>query len=178
MLEKHLFTSNRLGFRNWKDSDIEFMHQINSDEEVMEFFPSIPTKKETETFVLKMQHQFADKGFCYFAVDILKTNEFIGFIGISEQTYKTDFSPFIDIGWRLKKSSWNKGYATEGAKACLNYAFQKLNLKTIYSVAPILNIKSQRVMLKIGMKKHSTFVHPKIPNDSILKSCIVYKIKK
>ncbi len=177
-MSNYIFTSKRLGFRNWKDSDIKFMHQINSDKDVMEFFPAIPTKEETSNFISRMQAQFSEKGFCYFAVDILETNEFIGFIGVSEQTYKTDFSPFVDIGWRLKKNSWNNGYATEGAKACLDYGFQKLNLKTIYSVAPKLNLKSQQVMQKIGMEKHSTFVHPKISNDSELKNCIVYKIKK
>ena len=177
-MNKHLFTSNRLGFRNWKVSDINLLYNINSDKDVMEFFPTKPTKEETIDFIFRMQQQFQLKGFCYFAVDILETNEFIGFIGISEQTYETDFSPFVDIGWRLKKSSWNNGYATEGAKTCLAYAFNKLNLKTIFAIAPKLNVKSHSVMEKIGMKKHSTFLHPKIDTKSKLKRCIVYKIEK
>lgn len=173
-MPNYIFTSKRLGFRNWKNSDINLLYQINTDKNVMEFFPIIPTKKETEDFIKRMQNQFAEKGFCYFAVDILENNEFIGFIGLSKQTFEADFTPCVDIGWRLKKSVWNKGYATEGAKACLNYGFKKLNLKTIYSVAPILNVESQHIMKKIGMKKYSTFLHPKISNISDLKECIIY----
>ncbi len=87
---KYIFTSDRLGFRNWDLADIDQMHEINSDEKVMEFFPFIPTKVQTGEFVDRMKNQF-------------ENNEFIGFIGLSEQTYEADFTPCIDIGWRIKK---------------------------------------------------------------------------
>ena len=118
--KKYIFKSERLGFRNWNLTDIDPLHEINSDEKVMEFIPTIPTKKQTTEFVERMKKQFENKGFCYFAVDKLADREFIGFIGLSEQTYEADFTPCIDIGWRIKSSEWNKGYATEGAKNVLN----------------------------------------------------------
>lgn len=82
--KKYIFTSGRLGFRNWILSDIDPLHEINSDEKTMEFFPSILTRTQTIEFVKRMKKQFEDKGFCYFAVDKLETNQFIGFIGLSE----------------------------------------------------------------------------------------------
>lgn len=175
-MTKHLFTSNRLGFRNWIDSDLNTMVTINADKEVMKFFPSTQTKEDTLNFIKKMQLQYAKNGFCYFAVDVLKTNEFIGFIGMATQVYNAGFdSPFVDVGWRLKKSAWNKGYATEGAKKCLEYAFKTLKINVIYSIAPSKNKKSMHIMEKIGMKKHSTFLHPLIADDCELKMCVAYK---
>ena len=174
----YIFQSQRLGFRNWVESDIDTMlQQINNDDSVMEFFPFKPSRKDTEAFIKRMQQQFAKKGFCYFAVDITETKEFIGFIGLSEQGYIKDMDSFVDIGWRLKKSSWNKGYATEGAIACLKYGFNTIGLKHIYSVAPENNTKSEQVMKKIGMVKVKTFDHPKLISTPLLTSCVLYQKK-
>lgn len=171
-----LFTSERLGFRSWQPEDIDPMQQINSDEQVMEFFPGLLTKEQTADFIERMNRQFAEKGFCYFAVDILATKEFIGFIGLSEQRYPADFTPCIDIGWRLKSSVWNKGFATEGAKRCLEYAFEYLGIKEVYSVAPKVNIKSELIMQKIGLQKQYEFEHPLLLNDERLRACVLYKV--
>lgn len=173
--KNYLFTSERLGFRNWMMTDIDCMHEINSDEKVMEFFPSLSTKDQTIEFVGRMKKQYANKGFCYFAVDKLEDNEFIGFIGISEQTYKADFTPCIDIGWRIKSSEWHKGFATEGAKKCLDFALNELKIEKIYSVAPKVNIKSERIMIKIGMKKAYEFEHPLLLHNARLKTCVLYE---
>ena len=113
---KYLFKSDRLGFRNWESPDIEKMAEINADEKVMEFFTDVATKEQTIEFIERMQKQLSDNGFCYFAVDTVENNEFIGFIGLCKQTYEADFTPCIDIGWRLNRKEWNMGYATEGAK--------------------------------------------------------------
>lgn len=173
--KKYIFTSARLGFRNWHFADIDKMHEINSDEKVMEFFPGIPTKEQTAEFVERMKKQFEDKKFCYFAVDKLHDSEFIGFIGLSEQTYEADFTPCVDIGWRIKRSEWNNGFATEGAKKCLEYALNDLHLKNVYSVAPKVNTKSEHIMAKIGMKKQYEFEHTLLVNNNRLKTCVLYK---
>lgn len=174
-IKKYIFTSERLGFRNWELTDIDEMNQINSDEKVMEFFPGISTKQQTTDFVARMKSQFADKGFCYFAVDKLEDNEFIGFIGLSEQTYPADFTPCVDIGWRIKRSEWNKGFATEGAKKSLDYALKDLRLKSVYSIAPKLNTKSEHIMIRIGLKIQYEFEHPLLTNDDRLRTCVLYK---
>lgn len=173
--KKYIFTSDRLGFRNWDLTDIDKMHEINSDEKVMEFFPSIQTKQQTTEFVERMIKQYNDKCFCYFAVDKLEDNQFIGFIGLSEQTYEADFTPCVDIGWRIKSSEWNKGFASEGAKKCLDYALNELKLENVYSIAPKINTKSEHIMKKIGLKKQYEFEHSLLTNNDRLKTCILFK---
>ncbi len=173
--KKYIFTSERLGFRNWNLTDVDKMHEINSDEKVMEFFPSISTKEQTIQFVERMKKQYKNKGFCYFAVDKLEDNEFIGFIGLSEQTYKAEFTPCIDIGWRIKSSEWNKGFASEGATKCLDYALNQLELENVYSIAPKINTKSEHIMTKIGLKKQYEFEHSLLTDNDRLKTCVLYK---
>ncbi len=175
-INPYLFNSERLGFREWKESDTDKMIKINSDHLVMEYFPFIPSKEETLVFIQKMKSQFIEKGFCYFAVDKLENKEFVGFIGLSEQNFESDFTPCIDIGWRLKSSEWNKGFATEGAKACLKFGFEKLKIKTIYSIAPIVNEKSIHVMEKVGMRKIKKFKHSLLKDYPYLEECVLYQI--
>jgi len=173
--KSYLFTSARLGFRNWLETDLEEMAAINADIAVMEFFPRLATKEETANFIQRMQKQWTDKGFCYFAVDKLENSEFIGFIGLSEQTFEAPFTPCVDIGWRLRKTAWNQGFATEGAARCLDFAFQDLNLQKIVAVAPKINVRSEQVMKKIGMKKLREFEHPLLRDCERLKDCVLYE---
>ena len=146
------------------------------DKEVMEFFPTTRTYGETTIFVDRMQKQFSTKGYCYFAVDKLTDESFIGFIGLSEQNYQADFTPCIDIGWRLAKTAWNNGFATERAKRCLEFGFETLHLENIYSVTPVVNTKSEEVMKKIGMQLVKTFNHPQLHEHVRLRNCVLYKI--
>jgi RimJ/RimL family protein N-acetyltransferase len=159
---KYIFKSERLGFRNWINSDLKELAEINSDPEVMEHFPSTLNEKETEDLLQRLIKHYDEKGYTYYATEILKTGELIGFIGLAYQTYKTEFSPATDIGWRLKKSAWGKGYATEGAKRCLEYAFNELKINKIFSICTINNNKSENVMKKIGMIKKGEFNHPEL----------------
>jgi RimJ/RimL family protein N-acetyltransferase len=174
----YLFTSSRLGFRNWREHDIAALAGINADPQVMEFFPETKTYAETGEFVKRMQQQFAERGYCYFAVDKLEDGEFIGFIGLSYQAYDADFTPCTDIGWRLNSREWHKGYAAEGALRCLEYGLNELALKEICAVAPRINTRSEHVMKKIGMSKVCDFIHPLLTNDDRLKECVRYKIEK
>ena len=173
----YLFTSKRLGFRNWKISDTDRLFEINSNKEAMQFFPSTQTKEQTEAFITKMQNQYAKKEFCYFAVEILETKEFIGFIGLSLQTFELDFTPAIDIGWRLHPNFWHKGFATEGAKRCLDFGFNQLKLEKIIAVAPVINIPSISIMQKIGMNKVQNFKHSLLKEYTQLETCVLY-VKK
>ncbi|WP_153399131.1 GNAT family N-acetyltransferase [Chryseobacterium vaccae] len=175
--QKYIFTSTRLGFRNWEEKDVEELYKINSDSRVMEFFPTLLTKNQTIEFIEKMKIQFKKNGFCYFAVEKLENKEFIGFIGLSEQNYEADFTQCIDIGWRIKCNEWNQGFATEGAKRCLEYAEKNLNIDKVYSIAPKINIKSEAVMKKIGLEKVKEFEHPLLRDDERLKTCILYQSK-
>jgi RimJ/RimL family protein N-acetyltransferase len=177
MSNSYLFRSERLGFRNWRAADLPTFFQINSEDAVMEYFPAKPTLLQTESFILRMQEMFARAGFCYFAVERLDTCEFIGFIGLSEQNYDAEFCPCIDIGWRLGSAHWNLGFATEGARACVEYGHKELGIQQIMAIASIVNHKSIRIMEKIGMQELVTFRHPALHDNARLIDCVCYVSK-
>lgn len=145
--------------------------------EVMEHFPKPLTLQETEEFINRLQNHYTKYRYNYFATEILESGELIGFIGLAYQDYQAEFNPTTDIGWRLKKSAWGKGYATEGAKRCLEFGFKDLNLKKIISTCTRNNIQSEHVMKKIGMIKKGEFNHPKLKDYPDLEKCIWYEIK-
>lgn len=176
-MQSYEFTSERLGFRTWKTSDFPKLLEMNTHQEVMRYFPTIQTAIQCREFIERMETHYRQHGYCYFAVEELATEEFIGFIGLSLQTYDIDFNPSTDIGWRLLPNYWGKGYATEGAKACLNYGFKELNLKEIVSVAPTINLPSLAVMKKIGMVKVKDFKHPLLTAYPELETCSLFAIQ-
>jgi RimJ/RimL family protein N-acetyltransferase len=174
--KQYLFTSARLGFRNWLDADVPLMAAMNEDAAVMEFFPKLLTQGETLGFVIMQQQSFAAKGYCYFAVDRLDTNAFIGFIGLYEKTFEANFTPCVDIGWRLAVPHWGQGFATEGARRCLEFAFDTLALDQVLSMAPVVNKKSEAVMTKIGMQQLENFKHPLLKGNARLEDCVLYNM--
>jgi RimJ/RimL family protein N-acetyltransferase len=175
---EYIFRSERLGFRNWMQSDIALMAEINADPQAMTFFPSIQSFDQTQDFVERMDAQYAVNGYCYFAVDDIDGLGFIGFIGLSDQRYEADFTPCIDIGWRLHPKAWGRGFATEGASRCLTFAFEDIQLDEVVSVAPCINHRSINVMQKIGMKKVKDFIHPILIYNERLRDCVLYAISK
>lgn len=177
-MDQYLFTSERLGFRNWVDEDIDAFAAMNAHHEVMAYFPKILTREETKNTLERLQKQFSEKGYTYFATELLQTGIFIGFIGLSWQDYKAPFSPATDIGWRLRKEFWGEGYASEGAKRCLDFSFEALSLERVVSVCPASNLASEKVMKRIGMRKKGEFIHPGLPATSGLNPCVWYEAKK
>lgn len=117
-------------------------------------------------------------GFMFYAVELKATREMIGFLGLKKPSFEAHFTPAIEIGWRLASKHWNKGYATEGAKAVLDYGFNKLNLDEIVSFTAVNNIPSRRVMQKIGMHHNPAddFDHPKLTQDSPLRRHVLYRL--
>lgn len=178
MKEKYLFTSDRIGFRTWLDSDIEVFHEINENPKVMQYFPRTLSRKESLDFIQNMNQHQHTFGYCYFAARLLDTDELIGFIGLKNQTYEVDFNPSTDIGWRLHPDHWHQGFATEGANRCLAYAFDSIGLDKVVAVAPKINQATVNVMKKLGMQFSKEFVHPLMDATSTLQPCVLYEIYK
>jgi RimJ/RimL family protein N-acetyltransferase len=174
MNTSYLFTSERLGFRNWCPADIAGMASINANPEVMKFFPATQDREQTAAFIKRMQQLYTERGFCYFAVETLEQEDFIGFIGLAWQEYTAPFTPCVDMGWRLKPEAWGKGYATEGATRCLAFAFSDLGLEKVIATAPLLNIKSISVMEQTGMQPLLQFKHPALTMHPELELCAAY----
>ncbi|MDW3649984.1 MAG: GNAT family N-acetyltransferase [Bacteroidia bacterium] len=175
---KYIIESERVGMRAWKASDLDELAAINADPEVMKYFNRSLNKEESGIMMQRLQKQLEERGYTYFAAEEKSTGGLLGFVGLHFQDYEAPVRPFVDIGWRLKRAVWGKGFAPEAAKACLAFAFEELGLDAIYSVTPLQNSPSERVMQKIGMKKIAEFGHPKIPDDSEIKVCVFYEIKK
>ena len=174
----YVLTTPRLGMRNWLPADLIEMAAISANPKVMEFFPAVAPMQQTRDFIDRQLAHFEKHGFNYFAVDRLDTGEMIGFIGLYWQTWESPFTPFFDIGWRLEPAAWGQGFATEGAKACLDAAFNRFGLSEVYAICPTLNTRSENVMQKIGMKKVATFAHPLLAKAPHLQQCVLYKKEK
>lgn len=174
-MNPYLFTSHRLGFRTWQPFDLDDFTAINADQEVMRFFQKPLSREETQAMMDRMQRMFEERGFCYFAVNLLETKELIGTIGLGWKTFEADFTPCVDIGWRISKKWWNKGLTTEGAIACLEFAKQK-GIPEVLSMASIGNTASIQVMKKIGMSHWKDFDHSELQNFPDIQRCSLYRI--
>lgn len=173
----YIFQSKRLGFRRWKETDLTPFAEMNRDKAVMEYYPKMKSREETETFISRIESVFEEHGYGLYAVDELVSGEFIGYIGFWWITFDSPYTPFTEIGWKLKKDRWNLGYATEGAEACLHFGFDHLGLSEVYSMTSKINLRSERIMQKIGMKKITEFDHPNIEDGSPLKTHVLYNKK-
>jgi ribosomal-protein-alanine N-acetyltransferase len=166
----------RLILRQWKEADHEPYIRLNMDPDVMEFFPSISTKTKTLEQIERFSQRIIQHGYGFFAVERKDNNQFIGFTGLSNPGFESSFTPCVEIGWRLSKENWNQGFATEAAKACLAFGFDKLGLNEIYSFTSVHNKRSEQVMIKIGMTRDGFFEHPSVEDGHILKKHVLYKI--
>ena len=175
MTSPYLFTTSRLGFRTWQNFDLGPFAAINADPEVMRFFQKPLSTDETLAMMERMQRMYEDRGSCYFAVDHLGTRQLIGTIGLGWKTFEADFTPCVDIGWRLDRKFWNQGFSTEGALACIQYG-KSLEIKEIVSMASQGNTPSIRVMRKIGMDYWKNFDHPDLVAYPQLNPCVLYRI--
>lgn len=170
--------TSRLILRDWLESDRVIFQRMNADPEVMRFFPKTSSQEETNHFILAIEKELKESNYGLYAVEVKATGNFIGFIGFHKASFSAGFTPCIEIGWRLCKSAWGNGYATEGAKACLVYGFENLGFEEVYSFTASINLPSENVMKKIGLQFVGEFEHPNVDNGSILKNHVLYHIKK
>lgn len=148
---------------------------MNADPVVMEHFPALLTREESDAMVDRIRKFDEENGFCFWAVEIPGVAPFAGFTGLARPRFEAHFTPCVEIGWRLATEFHGKGYATEGAMASLQFGFDVLKLEKIYSFTVPANRNSWRVMEKIGMEYEGEFLHPAIADDSPLKKMVLYK---
>lgn len=172
------FETQRLRFRDWKVEDLPDFRIMNDDDKVMRYFAEKLTEEETDRFYSIIQAEFRSFGYGLYAVETKHNQEFIGFIGFHWANFISEFTPCIEIGWRLKSEAWGKGYATEGARACLKYGHEILKFDEIYSFTSKMNYSSENVMNKIGMVKIREFEHPNISEGSTLREHVLYASRK
>jgi ribosomal-protein-alanine N-acetyltransferase len=171
-----IIETDRIILRAWKESDKKPFALMNADPEVMRYFPKMLNEGESDALAARIERQMAQFGYGLWAAQEKASGGFMGFIGFNYTDFESDFTPCVEIGWRLAKAFWDRGYATEGAKACLAYGFGTLGLRDVYSFTSALNTRSEKVMRKIGMTKVKDFSHPKIDPANELCPHVLYRI--
>ena len=171
--------TERLVLRDWRDDDAAPFAALNADPRVMEFFAKRLTRTESDALMARMRRFIGDHGYGLYAVEERSTRDFIGYVGICPVMFAAAFAPATEIGWRLARGAWGSGYATEGARAVLGHAFQQHGFSELVSFTAEWNMRSRRVMEKIGMiyDPASDFLHPALPPDHKLARQVLYRIQ-
>lgn len=176
--------TERLILRTWQTKDYLPFAQLNADPEVMRYFPEVLTRAESDDIIDECKKRTKNDGFCFMAVELKVTGEFVGMVGLNKPRFefpkhvKIDV-PCVEIGWRLAKLHWHKGYATEAARAVLAYGFDTLGLDEIVSFTSVQNIPSIKVMERIDMNNTGQqFLHPNLPKEHELAAHVLYKISR
>lgn len=172
-----MLETNRLILRQWKESDLEPFAELNADPEVMTYFPATLSREESDNLAGRFKAAIElNQGWGFWAAELKATKEFVGCVGLAYQPDRFDFSPCIEIGWRLSKKFWHQGIAKEAAEATLAYAFNVLKLDEIVSFTSIHNVPSENLMKRLGMYKQGHFFHPALHRGHHLSEHVLYKI--
>jgi len=168
----------RLWLRRWRPEDLEPFAALTADPQVAEYFPSTLSREESEAMFGRVAEHFRKHGYGFWAVELPGQIPFIGFIGLAVVPFEASFTPCVEIGWRLTPSCWGKGLATEGARAALAYGFERLGLNEIVSFTVPGNVRSRRVMEKLGMRYSQDFDHPRIDPQHPLGRHVLYRLSR
>jgi|SRR5579864_3062776 len=167
----------RLHLRLWRDEDLPAFAALNADVRVMEFFPKPLERAESDALAARIRDKLASRGFGLWAVEVPEVADFIGFVGLSVPHFEAHFTPCVEIGWRLAYEHWGRGYATEAARAALEFGFKSLALDEIVSFTTPVNRRSWGVMERIGMTRSPAddFDHPSLPEGHPLRRHVLYR---
>jgi ribosomal-protein-alanine N-acetyltransferase len=165
--------------REWLPGDLEPFAALNADPRVMRYYPSLLTPAESDAFVLeRVVPHFAEHGFGLWAVEVAGVTPFIGYVGLAVPTFETDFTPCVEIGWRLAFPYWGWGYATEAARAAVAFGFAEAGLEEIVSFTVPQNRRSVAVMSRLGMSYAGEFDHPRLPPGHALRRHVLYRLAR
>ncbi|HEY2252727.1 MAG TPA: GNAT family N-acetyltransferase [Planctomycetaceae bacterium] len=166
--------------RAWRTSDLAPFAAMSADQRVMEFFPKLLDREESDALAARVSEHFDQHGFGLWAVEAPGISDFIGFVGLSVPRFEAHFTPCVEIGWRLAYEHWGCGYATEGAQAALDFAFDRLQLDEVVSMTVPANRRSWTVMERLGMKRSpdDDFDHPLLAEGHPLRRHVLYRIPR
>ena len=172
--------TDRLVLRPWRDADRAPFAALNADPQVMQFFPKPLTRAESDALAGRMREHFARHGFGFWAVEAPGVADLVGALGLVVPSFEAPFTPCVEIGWRLARDYWGRGYATEGASAALAFGFERLGLEEIVSFTVPANLPSRRVMERLGMTRSPAddFEHPFLPAGHPLRQHVLYRLTR
>jgi RimJ/RimL family protein N-acetyltransferase len=169
--------TSRLLLRPWRDADVAAFAELSTDPAVMEFLRPLTEPGAAEAWAARVRDHWRRHAFGQWVVEIPGEASFIGVVGLSTVSYEAHFTPAVEVAWRLAPAYWGRGYATAAARAALDYGFNTLGLAEIVAVTVPPNIRSRRVMERLGMTRASEddFDHPSIP-EGPRKRHVLYRL--
>ncbi len=170
--------TERLILRRWREDDKEFFAKLNADPKVMKYYPNVLSTEESNALAKICSDLVAKNGWGFWALETISDNRFIGFTGLNQPDYELPVDACVEIGWRLASEAWGQGYATEAAKACLDFAFENLVLDEVYAFSSVANQKSRAVMERLNMiNLNSNFNHSLLVDHEKLQEHVLYRIE-
>jgi RimJ/RimL family protein N-acetyltransferase len=170
----------RLLLRRWRDANRAAFAALNADPVVMEHFPAPLTRSESDALVDRIEAGLDERGWGLWAVEVQDSHPFIGFVGLNPATFDAPFTPAVEVGWRLAREHWGRGYATEGARTALAFGFDELALDEIVSFTTHANARSRRVMERLGMRRDPAddFDNPNIAKGSPIRPHVLHRLNR
>ena len=171
--------TDRLLLRQWRDADREPFAAMNADPEVMRYFPKLLTREESDALIDNQGLVLDLRGWGLWAVEVVGGAPFVGFVGLAEPQFDAHFTPCVEVGWRLAREHWGRGYATEAARAVLAVGFDELGLDEIVALTTSANARSRRVMERLGMTHDPAddFEHPVLPEGHPIRPHVLYRLR-
>jgi RimJ/RimL family protein N-acetyltransferase len=177
--EPVVLRTERLVLRPWCDADLAPFAALNADPLVRAHFPGCLTRAESDAGAARIRAAFEERGYGLWATEVVGGAPFIGYIGLWVPSFTAHFTPCVEVGWGLAHAAWGNGYATEGARAALRFGFERLRLPEIVSLTTPDNVRSRRVMERLGMSRDPAddFDHPNLDPGSPLRRHVLYRIR-
>ncbi len=175
-----MIETERLILRRWTDSDRPVFHSHCSDPRVMAFLGPLQTLADTDA-ALDRQNGFLDShGYCFWAVERREDAALLGFCGLKPGAAGTPIEGGVEIGWRFGADHWGRGYALEAARASIDWGWAHLSDDTIWSITTRSNVRSWRLMEKLGLmhRPEFDFDHPAVPIGDALRPHVTYSIAR
>lgn len=164
-----------ISLRQWRDSDLDALAAMNSDPEVMRYFPALVGREQCATWLIRQRGLIEEQGWGLWVLDV--AGACAGFVGLSVPRFEAPFMPCIEIGWRLRREYWGRSLAYQGALQALDYGFKVLNLPEIVSFTATGNLRSRRLMECLGFTHDAAcdFDHPLIAEGHELRPHVFYR---
>ncbi len=172
--------TERLLLRRWEASDLAPFGELNADPAVIGSIRDPMTRVESDAFAERIERHFEDDGWGLWAVEVRASSEFVGFTGLARQTFEAPFNPSVEVGWRLARTAWGHGYATEAGRASLGFAFEVLGLDEVVSITTTRNLRSQAVMRRLGMTRDPAddFEQAHLPVGHPLRPAVLHRLTR
>jgi RimJ/RimL family protein N-acetyltransferase len=171
--------TERLVLRHWRPDDREPFAALNADPEVRRHFPSTLDRAASDAEAGRHAAALDERGWGLWAVEVVGGQPFVGFVGLAPAAFDAPFTPAVEIGWRLARGAWGRGYATEGARAVVAHAFGDLGLDELVSFTAVANVRSRHVMEKLGMTRDPAedFDHPNVAPGHPVRRHVLYRLR-